>query len=57
MTLTRRKFLQSFFIVSTMATTKGWATNGRKPVAERQYLYPQGVASRDRAINHSLITN
>jgi alkaline phosphatase D len=47
MSVTRRKFLQSFFIVSTITTKKGWANKVQKPVTERRDLFPQGVASGD----------
>ncbi len=55
MKLTRRKFLQSFFIVSTIITKKGWATKSRKPATERRDLFPQGVASGDPTPNSVIL--
>ena len=45
MNVTRRNFLQSIFIFSTMTAKKGWANPMQKPVTERRDLFPQGVAS------------
>jgi alkaline phosphatase D len=53
--VTRRQFLQSLFIVSTIATTKAWANKARKVVAERRDLFPQGVASGDPTANSVIL--
>jgi alkaline phosphatase D len=55
MNVTRRKFLQSLFIVSTITTNKGWANKTRKPVLERRDLFPQGVASGDPTANSVIL--
>ncbi|MES2332105.1 MAG: alkaline phosphatase D family protein [Bacteroidota bacterium] len=47
MNVTRRKFLQSLFIVSTITTKKGWANKSPRQATERRDLFPQGVASGD----------
>jgi len=53
--VTRRKFLQSFFIVSTITLNKGWATKARRPATERRDLFPQGVASGDPTPNSVIL--
>lgn len=51
MKVSRRKFLQGFFIVSALTTRKGWANKSPRLVNERRDLYPQGVASGDPTAN------
>ncbi len=55
MTLTRRKFLQGFFIVSTITTKKSWANKATRLVTERRDLFPQGVASGDPTSNSVIL--
>src|ERR1700759_5309426 len=47
MPITRRKFLQGFFIVSALPGKTGWAKKLPTLLAERRDLFPQGVASGD----------
>jgi alkaline phosphatase D len=48
MNVTRRKFLQSTFLIGFAITTKkGWANKLPTPAIERRDLFPQGVASGD----------
>ena len=50
----RRRFLQGFFIASTI-TTKAWAKRSPLPATERRDLYPQGVASGDPTYNSVIL--
>ncbi|MGC4101320.1 alkaline phosphatase D family protein [Ferruginibacter sp.] len=55
MNITRRKFLQGFFIVSAMTVDKSWASKTTRLLAERRDLFPQGVASGDPTANSVIL--
>src|ERR1700750_1949953 len=55
MNLTRRKFLQGFFIVSALSTKKSWANKAAMLATERRDLFPQGVASGDPTSNSVIL--
>ena len=55
MSLTRRKFLQGFFIVTAITVSKSWAKKAVRLIAERRDLFPQGVASGDPTANSVIL--
>ncbi|MBS1509464.1 MAG: alkaline phosphatase D family protein [Bacteroidetes bacterium] len=55
MSLTRRKFLQGFFIVSALTPKKSWAGKLSTLAVERRDLFPQGVASGDPAASSVIL--
>ena len=56
MNLTRRKFLQTSFLVGfAIATKKGWANKLPTLAIERRDLFPQGVASGDPTANSVIL--
>src|SRR4051812_25941536 len=56
MTLSRRKFLQTSFVIGFALTTKkGWANKLATAATERRDLFPQGVASGDPTANSVIL--
>lgn len=56
MGLTRRKFVQSSFLIGfAIATKKGWANKLPTLAIERRDLFPQGVASGDPTSNSVIL--
>ncbi len=55
MSLTRRKFLQTFVIGFAMTTKKGWANKLPTLAIERRDLFPQGVASGDPKVDSVIL--
>lgn len=58
MNLSRRKFLQTSFLIGFAVTTKkDWANEIPSLSVERRDLFPQGVASGDPTENSVILHN